>query len=57
LRQVARLDFVGLHLHDVAKNDLRLQALEPDELNVVRAGLPLGETPPGWVLQTKAERA
>jgi hypothetical protein len=51
------LRYLGPYLHEAANNALRLHVLAPDEPNVSRAGLPLGETPPGWVLQTKAERA
>jgi formate hydrogenlyase transcriptional activator len=57
LHRVARFDYLGLYLHEAANNALRLHVLEPDEPNVSGAGLPLGETPPEWVLQTKAERA
>jgi hypothetical protein len=54
LHRVARFAYLGLYLHEAANNALRLHVLAPDEPNVSRAGLPLGETPPGWVLQTKA---
>jgi hypothetical protein len=57
LHRVARFDYLGLYQHEAANNALRLHVLEPDEPNFSRAGLPLGETPPGWGLQTKAERA
>lgn len=54
LHRLGRFDYLGLYLHEAANNALRLHVLAPDEPNVSRAGLPLGETPPGWVLQTKA---
>ena len=53
-RRLGRFAYLGLYLHEAANNALRLHILAPDEPNVSRAGLPLGETPPGWVLQTKA---
>jgi hypothetical protein len=54
LHRVARFDYHGCTCVRRQTMPCASTFWRPTEPNVSHAGLPLGETPPGWVLQTKA---
>src|SRR5205809_6024998 len=55
LQQVARFDYVGLHLHEAESGTMHLHVLEPSAPAVLVSGLrfPVEESPAGVVWQTQ----
>src|SRR5437870_3918620 len=55
LHQVARFDYLVLHLHEAASDTMRLHILEPSEPAVLPSGMsfPVDESPGGLEWQTQ----
>jgi formate hydrogenlyase transcriptional activator len=55
LRTVVSFDFIGLVLHDPARNVIRLHVLETDQPTEAKTGIeaPVDGHPAGWVWQTQ----